>query len=101
MRVVMTLIAGPAGRPLLPDVAAAVGRMVQAATLWLASGEACDLICAAADAADAAAVEAKARAVIGSAAIDLVLQPVAERKKRLLVADLESTIIENEMLDEL
>jgi len=101
MRVVMTLIAGPAGRPLLPDIAAAIGRMVQAATLWLASGEACDLFFAAADAADAAAVEAKARAVIGSAAIDLVLQPAAERKKRLLVADLESTIIENEMLDEL
>src|SRR5262249_60096660 len=98
MRVVMTLIAGPAGRPLLPDIAAAIGRMVQAATLWLASGEACDLIFAAADAADAVAVEAKARAVIGSAAIDLVLPPAAEREKRPLVADLESTSIHNEKL---
>ena len=33
--------------------------------------------------------------------IDIVVQPAAERRKRLLVADLESTIIENEMLDEL
>jgi phosphoserine phosphatase len=98
MRMVVTLIAGPAGRPLLPDIAAAIGGMLPAATLWLAPGEACDLFF---EAADAAASESAARAVIGGAAIDLVLQPAAERKKRLLVADLESTIIENEMLDEL
>ena len=98
MRMVVTLIAGPAGRPLLPDIAAAIGGMLPAATLWLAPGEACDLFF---EAADAAASESAARAVIGGAAIDLVLQPAAERKKRLLVADLEATIIENEMLDEL
>jgi phosphoserine phosphatase len=98
MRMVVTLIAGPAGRPLLPDIAAAIGRMLPAPTLWLAPGEACDLLF---DAADDAAIEAKSRAIIGDAAIDLVLQPAAGRKKRLLVADLESTIIENEMLDEL
>jgi phosphoserine phosphatase len=98
MRMVVTLIAGPAGRPLLPDVAAAIGRMLPAAILWLAPGEACDLFF---EAADAAASERAARAVIGGAAIDLVLQPAAARKKRLLVADLESTVIENEMLDEL
>jgi phosphoserine phosphatase len=99
MRVVMTLIAGPAGRPLLPDIAAAIGRMLPCpfATVWLAP-EACDLLF---DAADGAAIERAAHAIIAGAAIDLVLQPAAERKKRLLVADLESTIIENEMLDEL
>jgi phosphoserine phosphatase len=97
---VMTLIAGAAGRPSLPDIAVAIGRMLPyaAATVWLARGEACDLFF---DAADAAAIEAEASAIIGGAAIDLVLQPAAGRKKRLLVADLESTIIENEMLDEL
>ena len=42
-----------------------------------------------------------ARAVVGDAAVDILVQPAAERRKRLLVADLESTIIENEMLDEL
>ena len=40
-------------------------------------------------------------ALIGDAAIDVLVQPAAGRRKRLLVADLESTIIENEMLDEL
>ena len=31
----------------------------------------------------------------------MLVQPAAGRRKRLLVADMESTIIENEMLDEL
>lgn len=35
------------------------------------------------------------------AAVDAVAQPQADRRKRLLVADMESTVIENEMLDEL
>src|SRR5205807_7327647 len=47
------------------------------------------------------AAEAAARQAIGSAPIDVLVQPTAGRRKRVLVADLESTIIENEMLDEL
>ena len=39
--------------------------------------------------------------MIGDAEIDVLVQPVINRRKRLLVADMESTIIENEMLDEL
>ena len=50
---------------------------------------------------DRDAADAAARAAIGDAAIDVLVQPAAGRRKRLLVADLESTIIENEMLDEL
>ncbi|MGH7058834.1 MAG: phosphoserine phosphatase SerB [Stellaceae bacterium] len=42
-----------------------------------------------------------ARAILGDAAVDVVIQPAAGRRKQLLVADLESTIIENEMLDDL
>jgi phosphoserine phosphatase len=45
--------------------------------------------------------EAAARAAIGNQPIDVIAQPAAGRRKRLLVADLESTIIENEMLEEL
>jgi phosphoserine phosphatase len=50
----------------------------------------------AADQADAAL-----RRALGAAEIDIVVQPAAGRRKRLLVADMESTIIENEMLEEL
>ena len=38
---------------------------------------------------------------IEDAPIDAVTQPINGRRKRLLIADMESTIIENEMLDEL
>lgn len=65
---------------------------------WLATDLACDLLL---DDADPAAADATARRVIGDARIDVLVQPVAGRRKRLLAADLESTIIENEMLDEL
>jgi phosphoserine phosphatase len=53
------------------------------------------------DGADPEAAEAAARTALGLRAIDVLAQPGAGRKKRLLIADLESTIIENEMLEEL
>jgi phosphoserine phosphatase len=98
MRTVLTLIAGGKGRAELPDAAAATARMLGAAPVWLAPGAACDLFL---DTAENRAIERDVRAELGGAAIDLVLQPVAGRRKRLLVADLEATIIENELIDEL
>lgn len=88
MRRVATLIAGPEGRAALAGIVAAL----DAAPDWLAPGEACDL-----ELGD----EATLRRAIGGAPIDLVVQPAAGRRKRILVADMEATIIENEMLDEL
>jgi phosphoserine phosphatase len=46
-------------------------------------------------------IECQVSATIAGEPIDWLLQPAAGRRKRLLVADLESTLIENEMLDEL
>ena len=65
---------------------------------WLAPGIACDLPLGRCDA-DAA--EAVAHRTIGDAPVDVLVQPAMGRKKRVLVADLESTMIENEMLEEL
>jgi phosphoserine phosphatase len=48
----------------------------------------------------AALQEAAARA-IGATAVDVNIVPAAARAKRLLCADMESTIIEQEMLDEM
>lgn len=45
--------------------------------------------------------DAAARQALGARPVDVVVQPSAGRRKRLLVADMESTVIENEMLDEL
>jgi phosphoserine phosphatase len=99
MRLVVTLIAaGPNHR--LPRLAAAVGEalMIGARPVWLAPKEVCDLFL---DASEPEAIAKAVRAIIGETPVDMLVQPVAGRRKRLLVADLESTIIENEMLDEL
>ena len=99
MTMVLTLIAGAGGRQDLPHVAGAVAGAagILGKPTWLAD-DACDLVL---DAANPTLAEAAARAVIGDAEIDVLVQPAANRRKRLLVADMESTIIENEMLDEL
>lgn len=99
MHLVVTLIA--AGRdPGLPRLAAVLcdALATGARPRWLAAEEACDVLV---EAADPGTVAAAAGAAIGEAPVDFLVQPVAGRRKRLLVADLESTIIENEMLDEL
>jgi phosphoserine phosphatase len=97
---VMTVIAGPGGRQGLPDLVAALAAALPLAGApdWLAPGAACDLQLAGIA---GEAAEGAARRAIGDAAIDVLVQPAAGRRKRVLVADLESTIIENEMLDEL
>ena len=100
MTMVLTLIAGVRSRQTLPHLAATVAGAagLTGEPTWLAD-DACDLVLDAAISPTFA--ETSARAVIGDAEIDVLVQPAANRRKRLLVADMESTIIENEMLDEL
>jgi phosphoserine phosphatase len=101
---VLTLIAGPeaAGEiePAAELTREALRRLGARVTPldWLAPGVAGDILFEdlVPDQADAAA-----RTTIAGAAIDVVAQEAAGRRKRLLVADMESTIIINEMLDEL
>ncbi|HXC29292.1 MAG TPA: phosphoserine phosphatase SerB [Stellaceae bacterium] len=87
MQQVITLIAAPGAESALRGCVAALGGTAD----WLAPG-ACDI---------SGASEEAARVAIVGEPIDIVAQPVAGRRKKLLVADLESTIIENEMLEEL
>ena len=65
---------------------------------WLAEAEAVDLPFAhlAPEAATAAA-----RAALADAPIDVIAQPEAGRRKKLLLADMDSTIVTSETLDEL
>lgn len=69
-----------------------------AAPHWLRDGVACDI--AFEDIGAMAAREA-VRTMLAGAEIDVNVVAAGGRRKRLLVADMESTIIENEMLDEL
>jgi phosphoserine phosphatase len=64
---------------------------------WLGPA-ACDLVF---DGIDPAAAETIARTILGESAIDVLTQDVATRRKRLLIADMESTLIHQELLDEL
>lgn len=48
-----------------------------------------------------AAYEAALREAVGDAPVDILVQPVAFRRKRLLVADMDSTLIGQECVDEL
>lgn len=98
MHLVITLIAGPDGAGAVPGIAAAIAGAIGATGPdWLAPGTACDLVFDG----DAAAAEQAARAAIGRVPIDCLVQPLAGRRRQVLVADMESTVIENEMLDEL
>ncbi|MHB1219516.1 MAG: phosphoserine phosphatase SerB [Alphaproteobacteria bacterium] len=104
MTSVLTLIAGIAGpaldhsivdqaRAALAECGADAG-----APDWLKPGGACDIPFAGAA---PEAAQAAARARLGAMPIDLAAQAVAGRRKRLFVADMDSTMITSESLDEL
>ncbi len=76
-------------------VAAAIG--TKSAPTWLKQNHACDF---SGITSDTALLDA-ARSALNSTPIDVVCQPVAHRRKKLLVADMDSTIIEQECIDEL
>ena len=98
---VATLIAHPS-RPLLTDevvamAAGALGQKTQRTVL--ARGIAADLIVP--SPADPQAVEALLRSALGDRPIDVVVQPLGRRRKRLFLADMDSTMIGQECIDEL
>jgi len=104
MSTVLTLIADPAAPALDGNMVDAARAALLAAGAeagppdWLAPGVACDVPCAGADAAAAAAA---VRGALAGAPVDVLAQAAAIRRKRVLVADMESTIIRNELLDDL
>ncbi len=67
----------------------------------LRDGVAADLSLAAPPGADARALTAAARAALGDAPADVLVQEAAGRRKRLLVSDMDSTLIGQECIDEL
>lgn len=66
-------------------------------TVWLAEAHACDIPFDG----DPAAADARARAALKDAKIDISAQLAEGRRKKLLIADMDSTIIEQECIDEL
>jgi phosphoserine phosphatase len=70
------------------------------AALWLAGGVAADLPFARPDT-DLKAITARVQAALAGLPVDVVVQPVAHRRKRLILADMDSTMIGQECIDEL
>lgn len=102
MRFVLTLVAAPGA--LAPqhlaaarDALSALGATTGAAR-WLAGAEAADLPF---DGLDAAQAQAAARSALPDAPLDLFAQGEEGRRKKLLLADMDSTIVTAETLDEL
>ncbi|MBY5851450.1 phosphoserine phosphatase SerB [Rhizobium ruizarguesonis] len=100
MALVATLVANPSNPVLTPEIAEQAAKAVNASGLyWLADGIACDI--ALRDGTDVQTAEANILAVISSAPIDLVIQEQETRRKKLLIADMDSTMIGQECIDEL
>ncbi len=109
----MTLVATLVSNPAAPAVdaaaiaAAAAALPAPAAAVVLAPGVAADLAFEAegrevATAGGATrAIEDTVRAALGSRPVDVFVQPADGRRKRLLVADMDSTLIGQECIDEL
>ncbi|CAM5429199.1 phosphoserine phosphatase [Aquamicrobium terrae] len=100
MSLVATLISHPAARALSPALANMASQAVGAsAPRWLDETIACDI--ALPHGVDAAEAEAALRRSLAAEPIDLAVQPEAGRRKKLLLADMDSTMIDQECIDEL
>jgi phosphoserine phosphatase len=100
MAFVATLIAHPSNPVLASSVGEAAAAAVGASGLyWLADGIACDIVLR--DGADLAAAEVALRAATLGLPLDLVIQDADTRRKKFLIADMDSTMIGQECIDEL
>ncbi|MBB4006097.1 phosphoserine phosphatase SerB [Allorhizobium taibaishanense] len=100
MAFVATLIANPSNPVLAPAIAEKAAAAVSASGLyWLADGVACDI--ALKDGSNLDASEAALRNVIAGLPVDLAIQQAETRRKAFLIADMDSTMIGQECIDEL
>jgi len=103
MQCVLTLVA-PGEAPLTTETLDRAVAAIQAcggtpaAPEWLSDGEACDLLY---EGEASPEVQAAVEQALSGRRVDLAVQASAGRRKEILVADMESTIIAQEMVDEL
>lgn len=94
--IVVTLLARPEDGALLAATVERIAREINGRIDWL-TGAACDLVT---DGAIGSVRDTLARR-LDNLPLDCVVQPVAIRRKHLLVADMDSTVIGQECIDEL
>jgi phosphoserine phosphatase len=101
MSLVATLICNPANPALDSTIVDGARAVLPSAgpARWLFDEVAVDLPFESKD--DFRAIEARLRASRGDLPIDIVVQPIAARRKKLFLADMDSTMIGQECIDEL
>ncbi|WP_311028408.1 phosphoserine phosphatase SerB [Mesorhizobium koreense] len=98
MSLIATLISSP-GR-LTPAIGTMAMEAVSASAIgWLAERTACEF--ALPEGADAETAELRLREALAAEPVDIVVQPAGGRRKRILIADMDSTMIDQECIDEL
>jgi phosphoserine phosphatase len=104
MRLAATIVSHPAARGLSDALLAhALQALADAgdgliSQRWLSAGVAADLIV---ESANAAGVLQALRNALAGAPLDIIVQPEASRRKKLFLADMDSTMIGQECIDEL
>jgi len=111
MTYVATLVAASDAHALTDDMVEAVAECLPgAAPRWLDAGAAADIFFAAGELPDLGfegeravlrAMTQDLRATLDHAPVDIILQPAAHRRKKLFLADMDSTMIGQECIDEL
>lgn len=102
MKYVLTLISGSAGsldEAIVKRVREVLPRAGEPD--WLSPGQACDITFELESKGDLEKLRMDVRGSLAGAPVDVVLQPAQHRRKRLLVADMDSTLIGQECIDEL
>ena len=100
MPLIATLVSHPEGRALSAALANMASRSVGASAVrWLAEDIACDLVLP--DAANVAEAAAALRAALATEPVDVIVQTAEGRRKKILLADMDSTMIDQECIDEL
>jgi phosphoserine phosphatase len=92
------LVSQPQRETLDQGLASRIARALRGTPRWLADAEACEFAVSGLDPPDSLAL---ARAEVADRAIDVCAVPSGNRVKRLLLCDLDSTIITIETIDEL
>jgi phosphoserine phosphatase len=99
---VATLIAAPDTRLTDDLIERARAALPQATDIhWLDRGVAADIAFIPEGSADPRQLGEHLRSALAGARLDLTIQPLAHRRKKLLVADMDSTMIGQECIDEL
>ncbi len=100
MAFVATLLANPSNPAVTSALAEKAAEAVGASGLyWLADGIACDIVLK--DGSDPVEANVDIRAILDTTPVDLAIQDADDRRKKFLIADMDSTMIGQECIDEL